>query len=266
MSVRTGGRIGVGTYAYFWRHSSRVARPLTIEEMIDDAVGLGAEVFQICDYPAVADLAPERLDALAARARGAGIELELGTRGVEPAHLDRYLELAVRLGATLVRTMLTGGTAEATEQLAGVLPRYSAAGVTIALETYERVATHDLVGLVERIGHPNLGICLDPANCVAGLEHPDRVIDAAAAHVVNLHVKDFAFSRDEGWVGFRLAGSPLGEGRLDLDRLLDRVRPAERGINQIIEHWLPWQGDEARTVALEDRWTRDNLAYLRRRQ
>ncbi|MGN9912855.1 sugar phosphate isomerase/epimerase family protein [Phytohabitans sp. LJ34] len=255
--------IGLSTYAFFWQHSPRVAEPLTVEEMLDRTAALGAEVFQICDHPDVAGFDDARLDALAARARDAGVALELGTRGTAVAHLDAYLRLATHLHARLVRTMVTGPSAEG--ELKAVLPRYAAAGVTIALETYERVPSAQLVALVERIDHPHLGICLDPANCVAALEHPDDVVDAAAPHVVNLHVKDFAFTRDEGWVGFRLAGAPLGEGALDLDRLFARVRPAERGISQVIEHWLPWQGDEDGTVALERRWTAHNLAYLRRR-
>jgi len=41
------------------------------------------------------------------------------------------------------------------------------------------------------------------------------------------------------------------------------VRPDERGINQIIEHWLVWQGDSATTCALEDEWTLHNLDVLR---
>jgi sugar phosphate isomerase/epimerase len=240
--------------------------------MVDRAADLGADVFQICDYPEVERFSDARLDALAARARAAGLALELGTRGVGVEHLDEYLRLARRLEARLVRTMVTvdgrlaePAFAEAAEQLGEVLPRYGEAGVTIALETYERVLSTELVSLVERVGHPYLGICLDPANCVAGLEHPDRVVDATAEHVVNLHVKDFRFTRDEGWVGFRLAGCPLGEGQLDLDRLFARIRPADRDISQIIEHWLPWQGDEASTVASERQWTQHAMTYLRRR-
>ena len=41
------------------------------------------------------------------------------------------------------------------------------------------------------------------------------------------------------------------------------VRPDERGINQIVEHWLPWQGDPETTVTTEREWTRITLEYLR---
>jgi 3-oxoisoapionate decarboxylase len=83
--------------------------------------------------------------------------------------------------------------------------------------------------------------------------------------VRNLHVKDFAFSRKDGWVGFTFAGSPLGEGLLDYDFMIETVRPDQRNINQIIEHWLPWQGDSASTIETEDQWTLHNLHYLRSR-
>nr|BFF24635.1 hypothetical protein GCM10025732_26000 [Glycomyces mayteni] len=46
--------------------------------------------------------------------------------------------------------------------------------MTLALETYEQVATEKLVELVSAAGSPNIGVCLDPANVVARLEHPGK--------------------------------------------------------------------------------------------
>ena len=119
---------------------------------------------------------------------------------------------------------------------------------------------------MHQVDSPALGICLDPGNCVAALETPTSTIVRTAPYVRNLHVKDFAFSRQDGWVGFTFAGCPLGEGLLDYDFMINTVRPHERGINQIIEHWLPWQGDSATTCHLEDQWTLGNLHYLRSKQ
>jgi 3-oxoisoapionate decarboxylase len=44
------------------------------------------------------------------------------------------------------------------------------------------------------------------------------------------------------------------------------VQPDRRGISQVVEHWLPWQGDSLTTVNTEDQWTLHNLDYLRRKQ
>jgi 3-oxoisoapionate decarboxylase len=178
--------------------------------------------------------------------------------------------MAKALDVTLVRSMLNTashrpGRDEAVRLLREALPAYEQAGVTVALETYEQVPTATLVDVVAAVGSPALGICLDPANCVAALEHPTDTVQKTAPWVRNIHVKDFAFTRKDGWVGFTLAGCPLGEGLLDYHRMIAVVRPAERAINQVIEHWLPWQGDPETTCTTERRWTEHNLSYLRSR-
>lgn len=260
--------IGLSTYAYFWQWSDQVPEPLSLTGMLADTARHGVELFQICDYPPLESMSEAELDEVREQARRLGVRLELGTRGVRPAHLRRYLELAGRLDAVLVRSMMHSAESrptldEAEAYLREVVPEYAAAGVTIALETYEQVPTSTLVELVERVADPHLGICLDPANVVAALELPGTVIDLTAPHVVNVHVKDFAFTRSPGWVGFRLTGAPLGTGQLDRAHEVRAVRAAERGINEVVEHWLPWQGDAETTCAVEREWTAHNLDHLR---
>ena len=109
----------------------------------------------------------------------------------------------------------------------------------------------------------HLGICLDPANVVARLERPRDAVELTAPLVANVHVKDFAFARQDGWVGFTYRGAPMGTGLHDYPHLLETVRPRERGINEIVEHWLPWQDDTETTVRTEREWTRTTIDYLR---
>lgn len=262
--------IGTGSYAYFWRWSSRVDEPWSLAAQLADTAELGGAVFQICDYPPLLELDVAGLREVRRLADDLGLRLELGTKGVQCEHLARFLALADALGATLVRSMLftpesRPTLAEADAELREVLPAYEAAGVTLALETYEQVATGDLVTLVETIGSDRLGICLDPANSVAALEHPADVVERCAPYTASIHVKDFAFTRRDGWVGFTLEGARFGEGLLDYDQLDRAVRPDERSITRIVEHWLPWQGDAATTIRMEDDWTRATLAGLKER-
>ena len=260
--------IGLSTYAYFWQHSSLAAHPLTLADMLQLTHDEGVELFQICDYAPLLGYTAAELRDLRLLADDLGITLELGTRGVLPDHLASFLGLAQTLGATTVRSMINTADhqpslAEAESLLRTALPAYEAAGVTVALETYEQVQSRDLVSLIEAIGSSSLGICLDPANSVAALESPRDVIDRCAPYVANIHVKDFAFTRRGGWVGFTLEGAPLGTGLLDYDYLLEAVAPDERGINQIIEHWLPLGETIEATIALENTWNTSNLQYLR---
>ncbi|WP_214110499.1 sugar phosphate isomerase/epimerase family protein [Acrocarpospora catenulata] len=256
--------IGLSTYAFFWQWHQSNPAPLDLAAMVDRTADLGAGLFQICDYPLIESFDGAALTALRRHAARRGVALELGTRGVTPAHLARYLDLAKALDVTLVRSMIPASERDrAVDLLRESVPGYAQAGVTLALETYEQVPTPLLVDIVAAVGSPALGICLDPANCVAALEHPADTIRRAAPWVRNIHVKDFAFTRADGWVGFQLTGCPLGEGLLDYAYLMATVDPAGRGINQVIEHWLPWQGDSPGTCALENRWTAANLNTLR---
>ena len=242
--------VGLGSYAYFWRH----LEGMSLEDALRDTAEQGIQLFQVCDYPLI-----EELDLAAIRTLAAELEitLELGTRGTDPAHLGRYLRIAEDLGASLLRSMVRESIEDAAAHLDAIAPVLDRTGITLALETYEQVPTAQLVGLVD--GRANVGICLDPGNTVSILEHPDTVIDFAAPHAVNVHVKDFAFSRAEGWVGFSLSGTTLGDGLLPLDHLL----AATPGVNRIVEHWLPWQGDAETTVARERDWTSHAVGVLR---
>jgi sugar phosphate isomerase/epimerase len=260
--------IGLGTYAFFWQWYATAETPLSLIDMVDRTADLGVRLFQICDYPAIESYDTSDLDQLRVRATERGVRLELGTRGVQPQHLRRYLEMARRLDATLVRSMINTADHrpspdEAVELLTSVAPVFEEAGVTIALETYEQVPVSTLVDIVTRVGAPSIGICVDPANCVAALELPTATVEAVAPYARNIHVKDFAFSRQNGWVGFTLAGCPLGEGLLDYRHLITTTQARELGLSQIIEHWLPWQGDSASTIRTENDWNLHNLDYLR---
>lgn len=263
--------IGLGTYAFFWQHSERSPAPLDLAGMLRRTHELDAQVFQICDYLPILDYSDAGLRDLKALADELGITLELGTRGISTVILDTFLRLADVLGVKMVRSMLNTAEqrptlSEAQGLLKLSLPAYESSGVKIALETYEQVSSRDLVSLVEAVGSPNLGICLDPANCVAALENPVDVINRCAPYVANIHVKDFAFTRRGGWVGFTLEGTRLGTGLLNYDHLMKTVNPEARGINRIVEHWLTWQDNYEETVRVENLWNSGNLGFMRNRK
>ncbi|QDP96434.1 sugar phosphate isomerase/epimerase [Microlunatus elymi] len=263
--------IGTGTYAYFWRMSDQVDQPISLDDALRDTAAHDLHLFQICDHDPLTTATDQRLDEILKLATDLGIELEVGTKGTDEDQLHRHLQIATRLEAKLVRSMWTAGddrpdAAETERRLRAVLPAYEKAGVTLALETYEQVPTAALIEVIEKIDSPSLGIVLDPANTVANLELPDDVTRRCAPYVRNWHVKDFDFTRSPGWVGFHYSGVPIGTGRLDYDGIRELIEPDRRRINQIIEFWLPWQGDPAATVRTEETWTNDTITYLRSKQ
>lgn len=263
-------KIGLGTYTYFWQIAAREGDGGFLATMLDEAALLGAEVFQICDYPPLDELDAAQLRRLRRHAEALGLELEIGTRGVTTEHLIRYLDLAEALGSRFVRSMFSqaGETPEldeAVRHLAAALPAYRSAGVTLGLETYEQVSADDTVRTIEQLGSDHFGVCLDPANGIGAYEMPQDTIARTAPYVVGVHVKDFDFARREGGQGFTVTGRALGEGALDLDGMLAAIAEHDRDVNLILEHWVPAAEDDERTIAVEREWTRRGMAELLRR-
>ncbi|HXW80329.1 MAG TPA: sugar phosphate isomerase/epimerase family protein [Acidimicrobiales bacterium] len=260
--------IGLSTYAFFWRWSAAGAGGLSLDGMLKATSELDVPVFQICDYPPIESMSGAQLQEVGTRAEDLGLSIELGTRGTSRAHLEHYLEIAGVLGASFVRTMVSAidgerGRDREVELLCSVVPTYAQHGVTLGLETYEQVSINDLVAVVEGVNSPNLGICLDPGNCVARLEYPAQVIKRSAPYVVNMHIKDFKFVRQAGLVGFSLIGCPLGTGLLDYDFMINLVQPEDKGINQIVEQWVPPARSIEETCNVEDEWAKHSVAFLK---
>lgn len=260
-------KIGISTYAYFWQISDQVEKKLTVHEMIRKTKEYGADVFQICDYSPIEEMNEVELKSISDEAKRLKIELELGTRGIQPNHLKKYLRIANALDVKLVRTMIndknhTPSMKQAEKWIKENLQSYIDSGVTIALETYEQIKTEELINLVKLIDNPYVGICLDPGNSIAALELPEQVIQTTAPYVVNLHVKDFVFTRKDGWVGFSLIGCPLGEGALNLQLMLTSLANHHKTPNAIIEFWLPFNKTIKNTIEMENQWLRESIKYL----
>lgn len=262
--------LGVSTYAYVWRRHRDLAARMSLDDVLHDARQHGLGVVQLCDDEEVEHPDPARLQHLRDTAERLGLTLETGTKGVEPEHLRRHLQTARLLGSRLVRSMLSSTRGrpdvdDAVRALRVSMPAFERHGVTLALETYEQYRTEDLIRVVREVGSPALGICLDPGNSVAALENPRDVVAATAPHVANVHVKDFAFSRSEGMIGFRLEGERLGRGLLDHQHMVDCLASAGVQANQIVEHWMPRRGTLPDTAAAEAAWVEHSVAWLRSR-
>ena len=70
-----------------------------------EANRLGVHVVQIADNLPVDHLSATELDQLAAFAHDMDVTIEVGTRGIAPALLLRYLRVALALGSPIVRTL-----------------------------------------------------------------------------------------------------------------------------------------------------------------
>jgi sugar phosphate isomerase/epimerase len=212
-------------------------------------------------------LSEDELDEFGSRARQGGIQVETGTRGIAPPHLQRYLSLAVRLGSPILRVVIDTPDyhptpEEAVELLAPLKREFEQHGVVLAIENHDRFPVRVLAGMVRQLGDW-AGICLDTVNSFGALEGPQSVVEALAPLTVNLHVKDFTIFRASHSMGFTIEGRPAGQGRLNLPWLLDVLRGYGRDPNAILELWTPPEDTLEGTIAREQRWAEESVAYLR---
>ena len=94
-------KIGVSSYTWTWAvgiEGYEPSRPLDALGLIEKAKNMGAAVLQLADNPPLHRMERGELRKIAAAGSRAGVLLEAGTRGIEPGHLSRYLEIAGVLG------------------------------------------------------------------------------------------------------------------------------------------------------------------------
>ncbi len=99
-------KLGINTYTYMWSIGfkfgdceAKPARPMSALDLLGKAHELGVRVVQVGPNLPLDKLSEAELDAFVRQAQAWGIELELGTRGLETDHLLRQLALAKRIGA-----------------------------------------------------------------------------------------------------------------------------------------------------------------------
>jgi sugar phosphate isomerase/epimerase len=261
-------RLGIGSWSFPWAIGvpgyPQPATPLDAVGLLEKAKSLDVDLVQICDnYPLHARSADE-LDQIARTAQELGISVEVGTRGVEPSHLLRYLEIATRLRATSVRTIVDNSADPYRVWIAQVLPRYAEAGVTIALETNEGLSVDAFAALVEALDSPYLGITLDTVNSLGREERTQDVVAKLARYAIVVHYKDYAIERVDHRMGFLVVGRPAGEGRVDAHWLFDSLAQAGRDPQVIVELWPPFLGSVEATIAQEERWVGKSVRFLQR--
>jgi len=267
-------KLGIGSYSFTWAMGVEgyvsPVQSLTAIGLMEKASDLGIGLVQICDKPALHLMGTGELEELQMVSRHLEISLEVGTRGISPEHLLKYLDIAKYLGSKIVRTILqspsgTPNVEEAFLLLNQVLPRFAEARVAIAIENHERHRVTELVWLMDRLQSPWVGICLDTVNSFEAIECPEKVVKELAPYTINLHIKDFKVSRVKSQMGFCIVGCPAGEGMLDVDEVFKVLKQQGKDPNVILELWAPFDETVEKTILKENDWVQRSIKNLRKK-
>jgi sugar phosphate isomerase/epimerase len=263
--------LGISTWAYAWAigvPGYDPPAPMDHFQFLRRASDLGVSLVQIADNLPVHTLSAEQLDAFESEAQRLALSIELGTRGIAHDLLRTYLDLCHRFQSPILRTVTDAGgqeppVEEIVDTVRAIIPEFEQAGVTLAIENHDRLSAAEFERIIQAVDSPSVGICLDTVNSFGALEGPEVVVKTLAPYTVNLHIKDFEVRRADFITGFRIAGRPAGQGRLNIPWLLDQLRPHGRNPNAILEQWPYPEPTIEDTIRKEDDWAAESIRYLK---
>ncbi len=160
-----------------------------------------------------------------------------------PADVERFdaqLATAARAGASVVRSVILPGrryeffesaaqfrefAERARRGLELAEPVAAKHRVRLAVENHKDQRVPERIELLQHLSSPWIGACVDVGNSFALLEDPLAVVEAYAPWAICVHLKDQTVQEYED--GFLFGDAALGQGFLDLKRMVQVIRQAK---------------------------------------
>ena len=265
-------RLGIGSHSYGWQVGVAgylPEKPMKVWDLLERAKHYQVSVVQIADNMPLHCTSQNELEDIRKSAREAGIDIEVGMRGLKPELVKRYIELAVFFKSPILRIVIDmkdyePSVDEVTMALKSLVPELTKNSVTLAIENHDRFTSHTLAQILNRVGSDTIGICLDTVNSMGAGEGVETIIGNLAPYTVNLHIKDFNIQRVPYLMGFIIEGCPAGRGMLNVPDLTEKVCREKNNLNAILELWTPPEPTIEETIKKEEAWVEESIAYLRR--
>lgn len=241
-------RLGLNVYGMMFSlgiHPQSGRPAITPQELMNRTVAAGLEgvefplsILKGVDIAAVRRYAEER-----------GVFITLATGGFDPKQLGVVIDLAARLGARTVRTVVGGAKfggdrrpmagrwqpflMEVLEGLRAATASAERAGVNLAVENHQDLAGEEILHLCQTISSDRFGVNLDTGSPLATAEEPLEFARWMVPYLKNVHLKDYwIYLTDEG---YRLVRCPLGQGVIDFPALFKLFRESCPDITMSIE-------------------------------
>ena len=166
----------------------------------------------------------------------------------DPGEFEHAVKVAKEAGATSLRAVCLLGrryelmasldawkqaVAGFHAQIAAAIPIVERHRMPLGIENHKDWRVDQQVALLEHYDSEYFGVCLDTGNNLAVLDDPMETIEKLAPWTFNVHFKDMAMEECEN--GFLLSEVPLGEGILDLPRIVDIIRSARPDVRFSLE-------------------------------
>jgi sugar phosphate isomerase/epimerase len=202
-----------------------------------------------------------------------GLFLELGSAGADFERLSRRLVLGARVGARAIRTLLAGErnsmsdaqraefARDAIEKLKRLAEVAEGVGVPLAIENHRDFTSTELAEIVNEVGSPFVGVCLDNANALPVWEDAVECAKTLAPLAVAFHLKDWRQWWDEGVSVTE--GCALGQGHArvaEVYQLMHEANPDIPANLQVVTAGPRWA---VRTLDEEDANVIESIDFVR---
>jgi sugar phosphate isomerase/epimerase len=262
---------GISSYTYTWAVGVAGSMPessLNAAGLIDNAVKTGVSLVQIADNLPLETLKSNELEALKEYAVSTGISIEMGGRGLTPAHTIDCLEVAQKLDSPILRMVIDSPRFEPDlptiiSIIRDIVPELKSRKIRLAIENHDRLKAREFEKIIQSVGCDMVGICLDSVNSIGAGEGFETVCDVLIPYTFNLHVKDFVIFRAPHKMGFTVEGRPAGQGMLNLPELFERVEDTGLCHSAILELWTPPADNIEDTLMKETEWARMSINYMK---
>lgn len=179
---------------------------------------------------------------------GMYLEIQTFLPRPDPDEFEHAVKIAKAAGATSLRVVCllgrryelmnsledwTQAVAGFHRQIAAAVPIVERHKMPLGIENHKDWRVDEQVALLEQYSSEYLGVCLDTGNNLAILDDPIEVVEKLARWTVNVHFKDMHMEECDS--GFLLSEVPLGEGVLDLPRIVDIVRRVKPDVRFSLE-------------------------------
>jgi hypothetical protein len=119
------------------------------------------------------------------------------------------------------------------KQIAAAVPIVEKHRMPLGIENHKDWRVDQQVALLEHYSSEYLGVSLDTGNNLTVLDDPKETVEKLAPYTFNTHFKDMA--AEETSDGFRISEVPLGEGMLDMKRIVETILGARPDVRFSLE-------------------------------
>jgi len=176
------------------------------------------------------------------------VEIQTFLPREDPAVFEHAVKVAKEAGASSLRVVCLLGRRyemfdsleqwkEAVKgfhrQIAAAVPIVEKHKMPLGIENHKDWRVDEQVALLKQYSSEYVGVSLDTGNNLSILDDPEETVEKLAPYTFNTHFKDMAIEETE--TGFHLSEVPLGEGMLDLPRMVRAIRAARPDVRFSLE-------------------------------